>query len=64
MTQPTPQYKIGEVVRYWDEQRKGLKWFGQIKQIRINADSIEYVTTDHKVVPESKVEMRYIEMPF
>jgi hypothetical protein len=68
MIQPTPQYKIGEIVRYSVEENlkiTGQKRYGQIEQITITSDHVWYLLSDGAGrILEHRIDMRYIEMPF
>lgn len=61
---PSPKYKLGTVVKYFDEKRRGILHYGEIVEIVLRRDGVIYRTQDHSVVRESDVKAELYEMPF
>ena len=61
---PSAKYKLGTVIRYFDEKRKGILHYGEVVAIIIVKTGVEYQTQDHHRVSESNVKAEFYEMPF
>lgn len=62
--QATPKYKIGAVIKYYDEKRKGILHYGEIILVQITRTGVLYQTQDHIVIKEENVKAEFYEMPF
>lgn len=62
--QATPKYKIGTVIRYYDEKRRGIMHYGEVILVQITRQGVLYQTQDHVVVKEENVKAEFYEMPF
>lgn len=61
---PTPKYKLGTVVKYFDQNRRGILHYGEIVLIQITKTGVVYQTQDHIAVKESDIKAEFYEMPF
>jgi len=62
--QPIPKHRLGDVIKYYDEKRKGIHHFGEIIQVSIRKEGVFYHTQDHAIVKEVDVKASFYESPF
>lgn len=61
---PTAKHRLGDVIKYYDEKRKGIHHFGEVIAIIITKTHVEYQTQDHQRVKEENIKASFYESPF